>query len=84
MPSPTHSDQPPERWTHTQHFGPAEALGHHLFPTWVFWLQNLDIISSHCAGVDLLQTLEHTPPPGSNLAIGMVSHLQTRRNQRGP
>ena len=34
------------------------ALGHHLFPTSVFRLLNLDLISNHCPGVSVMQKSE--------------------------
>ena len=40
------------------------AVGRHLFPTSVFRLQNLDLISNHCPGVNVMQKLEFLLPHG--------------------
>ena len=61
QPEPGPPDPHPASWTPTEHIGPAEALGRHLFPTSVFRLQNLDVFSNHCPGLNMRQKSEILP-----------------------
>ena len=74
----------PRQLTHTEHIRPTMALGHHLFPTSVFRLQNLDLISNHCPGLTVMQKSELFLTHGKNLVVGMLSNVQCRRNQHSP
>ena len=76
--------QHPDSWPHSQQLAPALAVGHHLFPAWLFRLQNLDLISNYCTGPDLMPKLELIFTPGRIGCCWHAAHLHSRRNQHGP
>ena len=76
--------QPPDSWPHSQQLGPTLALGHHLFPTWLVRLPNLDLISNYCTGLDLMPNIELLFAPGRIGCCWHAAQLHGRRNQHGP
>lgn len=59
-------DQHSTSWLHTEHIEPDIDLSHHLFPSLVFRLHNLDLHSNHGPAVKEMKKAELLHPHGKN------------------